>query len=125
MEGQCAPGYLISKVFGGRGNCSGAGVSHIRSRHGCHDSPSLFLFQSDVAAAALAIDAHQNFFVWFQFLAERDEVFRIFNRLLVRFLDHVAFAQAGLRGGRCRVELDDDGSLNFLWQIQRGAQVVG
>jgi len=23
------------------------------------------------------------------------------------------------------VRLDDDGTLNFLWQIQRGAQVVG
>ena len=72
----------------------------------------------------ISIDAHQNSFVWFQFLTDRDEVFRIFNMLFVDLLDHVTLAQTGLRGGRCRVELDDDGTLNFLWQIRPKAETA-
>ena len=84
----------------------------------------LFRLQRDVATATLAIDAHQNFFVRFQLLAERDEAFRIFNRLFVDLLDHVTLPQTGLRGRRCRVELDDDGTLNFLWQIRPKAETA-
>src|SRR3982751_6699469 len=52
---------------------------------------SLLRFQRHEAAAALTIDAHQNLFCWFQFLADGDQVFRTFNGLLVHFLDYVAF----------------------------------
>jgi hypothetical protein len=39
-------------------------------------------FQRDVTAAALAIDAQQNFFVSFQFLADGEEILCVLDRLL-------------------------------------------
>jgi hypothetical protein len=43
--------------------------------------PSSLRFQRDVTAAALAIDAQQNFFVSLQFLADDDQILRVLNRL--------------------------------------------
>src|SRR5438067_2084455 len=53
---------------------------------------SLFRFQRDVTAAALAVDAYQNLLVRFQVLANCNQILRISNRLLVDLLDDVALA---------------------------------
>ena len=47
---------------------------------------TLLCFQRYVTAAALTINAHQNFLVRFQLLADRKQIFRVFCRLLVVFL---------------------------------------
>jgi hypothetical protein len=39
-------------------------------------------FERDVTAAALAIDPHQGFFVWFQFFANHDQVFALLTGCL-------------------------------------------
>src|SRR5439155_12369589 len=64
---------------------------------------TLLRFQRDEAAAALAPDADQNLFVRLQFLADGNQVLRVLDRLLVHFLDHVAFTQASFCGGRIRI----------------------
>src|ERR1700756_553902 len=61
---------------------------------------TLLWFQRNEAAAALAPDADQNLFLRLQFLADGHQVLRVLDRLLVYFLDHVAFAQASFCSGR-------------------------
>ena len=85
----------------------------------------LLRFQRDEAAAALTPDADQNLFVRLQFLADGNQIFRVFHRLLVHFLDHVAFAQASFCGGRSASMSAITAPLNVLWKIKRGADVLG
>ena len=41
-------------------------------------------FQRDVTATALTVNAHQNFLVRLQLLADRKQIFRVFDGLLGR-----------------------------------------
>src|SRR5437763_10451760 len=105
------------------------GYLRLEDRQLCHDSRDgrlpLLGFQSDVTAAALAVDAQQNFFVSLQFLADGDQILRVLDRLLVHFLDHVALAQTSLSSRRVGINFCDHGTLNVLWKIQRRANVFG
>jgi hypothetical protein len=85
----------------------------------------LLRFQCDVAAAALPIDAQQNFFVGLQFFADGDEILGVLDRLLIHFLDHVPLAQTSFASWRVGINFRDHGTLNVLWKIQRRANVVG
>jgi len=44
----------------------------------------LFPFQREVTTAALTVNAHQNFLVKLQLLADRNQIFRVFEGLLGR-----------------------------------------
>ena len=50
---------------------------------------TLLRFQRDVTTAALTVNAHQNFLVRLQLLADRNQIFRVFDGLLVHFLNLV------------------------------------
>src|SRR5262245_59940097 len=83
------------------------------------------LLQRDVATSALAVDAYQDFFVRLQFLADRKQIFRAFRGLLVHFLDHVTFAQTSFRGRRLLIDVGNYRTLNLIWEIKRGADIIG
>src|SRR5438094_8564825 len=82
-------------------------------------------FQRNVTAAALAVDAQQNFFVRLQFLSDGDEILCVFDRLLIYFLDHVSLTQTSFASRRVGINFCDYGTLNVLWKIQRRAHVAG
>src|SRR5438445_5347462 len=88
-------------------------------------SERLLRFQRDVTAAALAVDAQQNFFVRLQFLTDGDEILCVFDRLLIYFLDHVSLTQTSFASRRVGINFCDYGTLNVLWKIQRRANVAG
>jgi len=85
----------------------------------------LLCFQRDVATSALAVGADQNFLVRLQLLADRKQIFCASNELLVHFLDYVTFMQTSFRGRRLRIDVGNYRSLNLLWKIKRGADVIG
>src|SRR5882724_1286437 len=75
---------------------------------------TLLWFQRNEAAAALAPDADQNLFVRLQFLADGHQILRVLDRLLVYFLDHVAFAQASFCGGRLGINFRNHSSFDVF-----------
>src|SRR5206468_3139937 len=74
----------------------------------------LLWFQRDEAAAALAPNAYQNLFVRLQFFADGDQLLCISDRLLVHFLNHVAFTQPSFCGRRVGINFGNHGSSNVL-----------
>src|SRR5215831_13864329 len=97
MERESAFGYLSSSDLRARSDApypnrpTGAATTGF--------SASLFSVQRDVTTPSLAVDAYEDFLVRLYFLADRNQIFRAFHRLLVHFLDHIAFAKTIFSGG--------------------------